>query len=119
LQQYLDAVIDDEERQEFRQAAKDGGVDTGREPQRFFLGLRCERDEETDQQPDGQRGKRQGYGDLDAEGDFVAPAGIAAGDEGAVSEKREETDRSAEVQNAPMAENAPLMPVFPRGLKPP
>ncbi len=50
LQADLDAVIDEEKRQEFRQAAKDRRVDVAGQPQRRFARLLGERDEEADEQ---------------------------------------------------------------------
>jgi hypothetical protein len=74
----LQSEIDHEDRQQFGKAAKNGGVDIGRKPERPDLALLGKRDEEADGQADGKCGQRQHAGDEEAGRDLVAPAGIAA-----------------------------------------
>src|SRR5690606_26044318 len=79
-----------------RQATEDRRVDSDGGAQDAVFRLRSKRDEKAEDEADGQSGKRQRDGDLDAEGDLVTPAGGPAGDQRITPEQREDAHRPAE-----------------------
>ena len=92
----LQAEIDHEDGQKFRQAAKDGGVDVGGSAKRADFGLLGECEKQADDQADGEGAERQGDCDEEAARDLVSPASVAAGQQRAFRQQVEHPDRTTE-----------------------